>query len=409
MTTAPPSLGSSASVTALRIDLVFPRFKLLSGAERAILGLGGALGAAGHDVRIVCHQFDESCRPRVPPGVDVACTDARLDWTNNRYVNAVSDYGRALSLRHALDPRASVYVLFGPSLPLAWQLSRRGPDRAPVLYYCWEPPRALYQDRELVLERLGWRRLVLAPMLRAYAGLDRALVRHADRVCTSSPFAASQVEAAYERPATVITLGIDRDRLDRAYTEKRSGPPRVLTVNYLHPRKRVDLFIAAAAEPQAWEAPGERPRWVVVGDGPERVRLEALSRELGVADQVEFTGFVPDDDLPKYYAAASCYVHTGLEESFGLSVIEAAYCGCPVVAVDEGGVRQTIADGVTGHLVPPTAQDLARSVRSVLSQADGGRSMGAAAHDRISRAYRWEQGAADIVDLAQAVSLSVAS
>ena len=58
-----------------------------------------------------------------------------------------------------------------------------------------------------------------------------------------------------------------------------------------------------------------------------------------VADQIEFTGFVPDDDLPKYYAAASCYVHTGLEESFGLSVVEAAYCGCPVVAVDEGGVR----------------------------------------------------------------------
>ena len=183
-------------------------------------------------------------------------------------------------------------------------------------------------------------------------------------------------------------------------------PRRVLTVNYLHPRKRVDLFIAAAAASQAREAPGERPRWVVVGDGPERARLEALSRELGIADQVEFTGFVHDDDLPKYYAAASCYVHTGLEESFGLSVVEAAYCGCPVVAVDEGGVRQTIADGVTGHLVPATSQDLARSVQSVLSQPDGGRSMGAAAHDRISRAYRWEQGAADIIDLAQTVKPS---
>ena len=156
----------------------------------------------------------------------------------------------------ARGPRANLYVLFGPSLPLAWQLSRRGPDRAPVLYYCREPPRALYQDRELVLERLEWRRLVLAPMLRAYAGLDRARVRHADRVCTSSQFAASQVEAAYERPATVITLGIDRDRLGRAHTEQRPVPRRVLTVNYLHPRKRVDLFIAAAAASQAGKARG---------------------------------------------------------------------------------------------------------------------------------------------------------
>ena len=173
-------------MTALRIDLVFPRFKLLSGAERAILGLAGALAAAGHEVRIVCHQFDESCRPRVPPGVDVACTDARLDWTDNRYLNAVSDYARALSLRHVLDPRANLYVLFGPSLPLAWQLSRRGPERAPVLYYCWEPPRALYQDRELVLERLGWRRLVLARcsarMLASTALLCARLTASAPRV-----------------------------------------------------------------------------------------------------------------------------------------------------------------------------------------------------------------------------------
>ena len=265
-------------MTALRIDLVFPRFKLLSGAERAILGLAGALAAAGHEVRIVCHQFDESGRPRVPPGVDVACTDARLDWTNTRYLNAGADYARTLSLRHSLDPRASLYVLFGPALPLAWQLSRRGPDRAPVLYYCWEPPRALYQDRELVLERLGWQRVLLAPVLSTYAGLDRALVRQADHVCTSSPFAASRIEAIYERPATVITLGIDRERLDRARTETRPTPPRVLTVNYLHPRKRVDLFIAAAAAFGAGEASTEQPRWIIVGDGPERVRLEALSR-----------------------------------------------------------------------------------------------------------------------------------
>ena len=107
--------------------------------------------------------------------------------------------------------------------------------------------------------------------------------------------------------------------------------------------------------------------------------------------------------MPKYYAAASCYLHAGLEESFGLSVVEAAYCGCPVVAVDEGGVQETIEDGVTGHLVPPTARDLAQAVRSILKKPDMGRAMGAAGHDRISRIYRWQQGAADIIELAQTV------
>ncbi|MCH7825538.1 MAG: hypothetical protein IH849_12110, partial [Acidobacteria bacterium] len=75
-----------------RIDLVFPRFKLMSGAERAILGLAEGLARAGHAPRIVCHKFDDSCRPRLAPGVELAVGGARIDWTGNRYLNAVFDY-----------------------------------------------------------------------------------------------------------------------------------------------------------------------------------------------------------------------------------------------------------------------------------------------------------------------------
>ena len=89
-------------MTNLRIDLVFPRFKLLSGAERAILGLAGAMVEAGHRVRVVCHQFDRSCLPRLAPGVELACSNLRLDWSRNRYLNAALDYGRCFQLRHLL-------------------------------------------------------------------------------------------------------------------------------------------------------------------------------------------------------------------------------------------------------------------------------------------------------------------
>ena len=275
----------------------------------------------------------------------------------------------------------------------------------PILYYCWEPPRALYQDRDAVLERLGRARVVVAPLLRVYAAVDRYLVTVADAVCTSSPFAAAQVERVYQRPATVITLGIDTDRLDAARAKAPEQPPIVLTVNYLHPRKRIDLVIRAAAVcRETWPTGREQPRWVIVGDGPERGSLEALARRLGVDEHVRFTGFVPDDELPRYYASAACYVHTGLEESFGLSVIEAAYCGCPVVAVDEGGVRETVKDGKTGFLVQPTAPDVATAVASIISRADLGRSLGAAGHDHVAGTYRWSQGARDVLQLAETVT-----
>lgn len=223
-------------------------------------------------------------------------------------------------------------------------------------------------------------------------------------MCTSSPFAASQIEAAYGRPASVVTLGVDRIRLDAAAdSPEKAGRPIVLTVNHLHPRKRVELFLEVASVCRdQWADRSSRPRWVILGDGPERRRLERRAYEMDIVDDVEFAGFVPDEQLPQYYAAASCYLHTAIEESFGLSVIEAAYCGTPIVAVDEGGVRETVEHGVTGWLVASTPVDLATSVRATLTSPDSGRGMGQAGHRRISARYRWDQGAADIVRLAQA-------
>ena len=170
-----------------RIDLVFPRFKLLSGAERAILGLAGALAKAGHRPRIVCHQFDESCRPRLEQGVELVTSGARLDWSRNRYLNAFFDYARTLKLGNLLDPDADFRVFFGPALLLAWRRARRDRRAAkPSIYYCWEPPRVLYQDREEVLRRIGWLRAPMRLGLAGYQQLDRRMVAGMDAISSRS-------------------------------------------------------------------------------------------------------------------------------------------------------------------------------------------------------------------------------
>lgn len=444
------SAAGAMDAAGRRIDLVFPRFKLLSGAERAILGLAGALAAAGHAPRIVCHRFDDSCRPRLADGVELVTSGARLDWSRNRYLNAVSDYARTLRLGRLLDPQADARVFFGPALLLAWwNLRRSRRARIPAIYYCWEPPRVLYQDRDAVLARLGWLRFPMAAALAAYRRLDRRMVAAVDAVVTSSPFAARRIDGCYGRPAAVITLGIDRERLDAASPSETgvssipsdaadsrspSAPtgdapsrapdapaaersaespatrletpstsvPRLLTVNYLHPRKRVDLVIEALAELAGRAGVGD-VRLTIVGDGPERESLAGLAGRLGVADRVEFAGFVPETELPRHYWAAACYVHATRDESFGLSVIEASYCRRPIVAVAEGGVNDTVDDGVTGYLVAGTPVALADGMERVLAAPDRGARLGAAGRAKIAAGFRWSRGAKDLLDAAQRV------
>ena len=392
-------------MTSARIDLIFPRFKLLSGAERAILGLAEAMSNAGHSPRIVCHQFDKSCESRLVSGVELVCSGRRLDWTPNRYLNAAFDYMRAFQLRACLNPKADIQILFGPALPLIVNLRKLTRSKAVVLYYCWEPPRVLYQDRQIVLSRLGWLSRFMSFALRTYTVWDRYMVALTDGVCTSSQFAAKRIQECYGRPATPVTLGVDRFRLRKVVNNVPDIPPVLLTVNYLHPRKRVDLIIEAVAMCGRAMSPGEKPKLVIVGDGPERQSLEELVVRLGLSGRVRFAGFVPDDELPRYYGLATCYLHAGVEESFGLSVIEASYCGRPVVAVDEAGIKETVEHGVTGYRVPATAADLATAIDRILERLDHGRSLGQAGHRRIEARYRWEQGVVDVMKLAQDVKV----
>ena len=379
-------------MTGRRIDLVFPRFKLLSGAERMILALAAALARQGHRPRIVCHHFDETCRPLLASGVELIVTGVRLDWFTNRYLNAVFDYARVGTLRRWLDPAADGQVLVGPALRLV-----PGRRTIPQIYHCFEPPRVLHQDREAVLVRSGAARWILAAGLAIYARVDRHLVQRVP-VCTTAPgaFAAQRFRSVYGRSAVPITYGLSRTSLDR-HADVTRNPGRLLTVNYLHPRKRVERVISAfAALPRS--LPGGEPVTLeVAGDGPERARLEAHAAALGVAERVHFAGFVDEDRLPVHYRAAGCYVHAACDESFGLSVIEAAYCGLPVVAVREGGVVDHVVDGETGLLVAGDAESLAAAIQQVLWREDAGRAMGVLGRAHVAARYSWERGADDLL------------
>ena len=125
--------------------------------------------------------------------------------------------------------------------------------------------------------------------------------------------------------------------------------------------KRVDDAVRALAMVQS----SREVLLVLVGDGPERPRVEALARELGMERRVRFLGPMPHfDDL---LARADLFLLPSETESFGLAALEALASGVPVVASAVGGIREVVKPGATGLLVPPADPvALADATRSLL-------------------------------------------
>ena len=144
----------------------------------------------------------------------------------------------------------------------------------------------------------------------------------------------------------------------------------VLALGRLHPNKAFDVLVRAMAG-----VPGAR--LLLAGEGPERARLAALAREVGVADRVEMPGWRADTGA--LLAAADVLAVPSRREPLGNTVLEAWSAGCPVVAADADGPAELIRPGEDGLLVPRDEPDaLAGALRAVLEAPGVGERLAAA-------------------------------
>lgn len=153
----------------------------------------------------------------------------------------------------------------------------------------------------------------------------------------------------------LIPCGVPVDQFSRTADEAalpRPGLPVFAVVSRLVPQKGVDWCLRALAR-----LPRGAARLQIVGDGPERARLDALARDLGVTEEVAFLGPLPPAGVRQVLAGATAFLQHSLDapdgwfEGFGVTVAEASAMEVPTIASRCGGLMDQISDGETGILV----------------------------------------------------------
>ena len=147
---------------------------------------------------------------------------------------------------------------------------------------------------------------------------------------------------------TVIPPGIDHSVYHRPPDTGREAAPTAIYVGRLKRYKGLDIVLQAFADVLA-DIPGARLD--IAGQGDDRPRLESIATRLGVDERVRFLGWISTEDKIERLRRAWVTVYPSPKEGWGITNVEAAACGTPAIASDSPGLRESVADGISGWLV----------------------------------------------------------
>lgn len=314
---------------SLRVALVHDWWVYLRGGERAFLAFTRMFPQA--DCYALVRGRDELAP--FPPGRTL-----RTSWIQR--VPLAMDHHRALLplypwAARGLDLRGYDLVLSGSS-----GFCHMARTDGVHVCYCHSPLRYAWQeyDATLAQQRSPLVRGALAVILRSIRRTDYAAAQRVTRYAANSRITQQRIKEYYGRESTVVGGYIDVNRFVPAAQGTGNGSASsggyYLAVSHLLPYKRVDLAIAACTR--------LGKRLIVVGEGPERAKLERLA-----GPSVTFYPRVPEARLAELYAGCEALIQCQVED-FGLIALEVQACGRPVLAYGVGGALDTVLPGVSG-------------------------------------------------------------
>ncbi len=363
----------------------------VGGVQRYAASLAEALVETGVDAQVIATaqpeaaQFDADAEYEV---VRVAGTSKRAVWRQMKAAAVKSAAGQSET--------AVVATKWFPEGPAAIQAARE----------IGGPSAMIGHDREFALHGLNlvkW-------------GMQKWVLGGCDIVFVTTGFVADQMSRLGVGEARIRKLGggldaeyfyPDPEGAEKLRRELGLENAQVIcTVSRLAPHKG-HKYVMEALPLVIEEVP--QLRYVIVGEGPYRPRLEQHARDYGVREHVLFAGRVPFGLLRPYYTMADVMIMATFDipghptEGFGLSFLEANACGTPVIGTYTGGIPEAVEDGVSGLLVPPCDDEaIAEALLRLLTDREYARLLGEQGRQRALTEFSWDHVARRLMEAVDA-------
>jgi glycosyltransferase involved in cell wall biosynthesis len=204
------------------------------------------------------------------------------------------------------------------------------------------------------------------------------------------------IEKRLTNSVATINPGVDTE----VFTPRNHIEPdkkQVLFVGRFVPVKNIELLINAFENIQRIHPSAEL---VLVGEGPQEDELKKRVEEQNLSETVQFMGYIPNDDLPKFYRNATVVALSSRSESYGITLLEAMSCGVPVVAPDIGVIPDIVDENENGLLYQRgSVAELTDALDEILSDIKLRRSYSQAARTKAVKYFDWSNKQTKLYDL----------
>jgi len=253
--------------------------------------------------------------------------------------------------------------------------------------------------------------------LKLFTSIMKIFLESSSKIIANSNFTKNEYIEFGINPEKIkiITPGVD---IGRFYPQKKDehllekfnlrDKKILLTVGRLDERKGHDKVIEALSKLKS-----KYPdlTYLIVGSGREEKRLQNIVKNYALEDYVVFVGYVPDEELPRYYNLCDIFILLNRQteankllkgdyEGFGIVFIEASACGKPIIAGNFGGVYDAVENGKTGLVIDPVnIEEIIKSIEYFLSNPENSFKFGNRGLNRVRQSFTWDKKAREIITI----------